>query len=168
MSCRDIASQQAPWGQSLCQTDLFQSWDSWCIPWCKALPLPVKPVSDLIFSFDGIWHTFIIVWLSNRRNREPIICRSTVVKGSGRHLLVGFWFTFVTLACFATRQRSSIIVTTARSNRCTRFQRKLTFFPSREIMTLIPQNVSGLKFCTLKYRSTTNPKVGNWHDPVND
>lgn len=33
-------------------------------------------------------------------------------------------------------------------------------------MTLIPQKVSGLKFCTRRYRSTTKPNVGNWHDPA--
>lgn len=33
-------------------------------------------------------------------------------------------------------------------------------------MTLMLQNFSGTNLCTLKYLSTTKPKVGNWHDPT--
>lgn len=163
MTRRGIAFRPISSDRSLCQTGPSRFWDSWWIPWCKVLLLPLN-VLDIIHYENG-FPTFMIVWLSKRRNRLPIICRSTVVKGNGRHLLVGFWFTFVTLACFATKHRSNIIVTTARSNKCTRFQRKLTFLLSRLSMTLRPQNTSGLKFWTLKYRSTTNPKVGNWQDP---
>lgn len=30
------------------------------------------------------------------------------------------------------------------------------------------QKASGTKFLTLKYRSTTKPSVGNWHEPRKD
>lgn len=108
----------------------------------------------------------MISWPFIRRYLLPIICRSTVVKGNGLHLLVGFWFTLVIFAFFADRHRSSMTVTAARSKRWTRLQRKLTLISSRRCMTLIPQNFSGLKFFTRKYRSTTNPRVGNWQEPV--
>lgn len=90
----------------------------------------------------------MIFLLSMRRYLLPIICRSTVVNGKGLHLLVGFWLTLVTLACFAVRHRSNMTVTAALSNRWTRLQRKLTFIPSLACITLMPQNFSGLKFFT--------------------
>ena len=53
-----------------------------------------------------------------------------------------------------------------RSNKCSRFHLNLTSMPSLKTESLIDQNGSGTKFSTFLHRSTTNPRVGNWQDPV--
>src|SRR6266480_4823538 len=99
--------------------------------------------------------------LSIRRYRRPIFCSSTVVNGSGFHLLVGLFCILVTFATFAFRQSSYKTTTAMRSNKCARFQLNVTLVSSFLCMTLIDQNGSGMKFLTRKYRSTTKPSVGN-------
>ena len=61
--------------------------------------------------------TFITCWLSIRRNLLPSFCSSTVVNGSGFHLLVGLFCNPVTLARRAARHLSKSIMTDARSKR---------------------------------------------------
>lgn len=90
--------------------------------WVTNIAKSIEALCDLesrqLFSTTkGNSHTSMTFLLSMRRYLLPIICRSTVVNGRGRHLLVGFRFTLVTLAFFAVRHRSSIIVTAALSKR---------------------------------------------------
>lgn len=105
--------------------------------------------------------TFITFWLSILRYILPSFCSSTVVKGKGLHLLVGFLCTLDTLAVIAARHRSKIIITDPRSNSRLRRHENCTLISSRIWSTLMLQNLSGTKFLTRKYRSTTNPSVGN-------
>lgn len=89
-----------------------------------------------------------------------------MVRGKGFHFFVGRLTMEVIFAIFAVRQRSYKIVTTARSKSRFLRHRKLTVSLPHLCVTLILQNGSGTKFLTLKYRSTTNPRVGNWQEPA--
>ena len=123
-------------------------------------------LSDVVDQQNTSDFTFMTLSLSIRKNMEPSLCSSTVVNGRGFHLLVGFFRMLQTLAFRALMHLSNNIITVIRSKRRTRRHKNETSLSSRRCTTLILQNGSGTKFLTRKYLSTTNPKVGNWQEPL--
>ena len=70
--------------------------------------------------------TFMTLWLSIRKNLLPSFWSSTVVKGRGLHLLVGFFCSLVILAILAVRHLSKRITTAIRSKSLWRRQENVT------------------------------------------
>jgi len=121
-----------------------------------------------------------------RNSREAAFWSSTVVNGYGRlkhyckwlveetssgyyHFLASFRLTCVITACGLCTHSSYKIVVNSSSNKWMRFHLKgiVCGLPlGFRTLVSIFQKVSGTKFSRLLNWSTTNPRVGNWQEPI--